>query len=65
MQDGGEGFRPLGQLGEAVLHEAIPNNQPERNRSPASYRSSIQKSKAVEFLFQWFANYIHVQLLLF
>ena len=28
MQDGGEGFRSPGQLGEAVLHEAIPNNQP-------------------------------------
>src|SRR5258707_12045440 len=66
MQDGGEGFRAFGQLGEAVLHKAIPNNQPERNGSPASYRSSIYEPKAVaQSLFQWFVNDIHVQLLPF
>ena len=46
MQDDGKGFRAFGQLGEAVLHEAIPNHQPERNRSPTSYRRSVQESKA-------------------
>jgi len=28
MQDGGEVFGPLGQLGEPVLHKTITNNQP-------------------------------------
>jgi hypothetical protein len=37
MQDGGEGFSAFRELGEAMLHKAISNNQPERNRCPASY----------------------------
>lgn len=66
VEDGGEGFRSLGQLGEAVLHEAIPNNQPERNGSPVSYRRSIEECKTVAVsLSQWFAHVIRVQVLLF
>ena len=47
MQDGSEGFRSPGQLGESVLHEAIPHNQPERNGSPARERRWNQERKAV------------------
>ena len=41
MEDGSEGLGSLGQLSEAVLHEPIPYNQPERNGSPASEEGLI------------------------
>jgi hypothetical protein len=63
MQNGGEGVRSLGELGEAVVYKAIPNNnQTQRNGGPVGYRSSIQKHKTIApSLFQWFANVIHVK----
>src|ERR1700744_2404885 len=60
IENGGEDLRAPGKLRGPVLHEAMPKNQPERNRSPASYRRSIQESKAIESLFQRFTGGIHL-----
>jgi len=46
VQDPGEGFRPLGQLGEGVLHETIANNQSEWDWSPTGGERSLQECKA-------------------
>src|SRR5260370_4296827 len=43
LKNGGECVRALGQLGEAVLHEAVSNDQTERNGSPASYYKSTRQ----------------------
>src|SRR5215470_3867333 len=47
MQNGGEDFRSPGKLRVAMRHETIANNQPQRKRSPNSYRRSCQRCQRV------------------
>src|SRR6266404_2921367 len=52
LKNGSEGVRALGQLREAVLHEAESNDQAERNGSPASYYKSTRQlqRKSIRYL---------------
>src|SRR5882724_8348098 len=57
LKNGSECVRALGQLREAVLHEAESNDQAERNGSPASdYKSTRQLQRKS-------TRYLHTQYL--
>src|SRR5882724_1033701 len=55
LKNGSEGVRALGQLREAVLHEAESNDQAERNGSPASYYKSTRQLQRKS------TRYLHTQ----
>src|SRR6516164_2306534 len=43
LQDRGERIRPPRQLGEAMLHEAVPDDQTQWDRSPSGNRRSADQ----------------------
>ena len=43
VEDGGKGVRALGELGEAMLHEAIANDQAQWNGGPPGDRGSTRQ----------------------
>src|SRR5437764_15042205 len=43
LQDRGESIQAAGQLGEAMLHEAVPDDQTQWERSPTGDRSSADQ----------------------
>src|SRR6516162_712975 len=45
LENSGERIGTPGQLGVPMLHETVPNDQAQRNRSPASNRKSIRPPK--------------------
>jgi hypothetical protein len=45
LQDGGKCVRAPGKLGEAVLHEAESDDEPQRKGSPKSEPESVRTQK--------------------
>src|SRR5947209_10394590 len=43
LQDRGESIQAAGQLGEAMLHEAVPDDQTQWDRSPTGDRRSADQ----------------------